>query len=43
MDTSPKKVVNTINNFNNHLVVGIGNIVGWGDEFLEEMKRYKAK
>ena len=43
METSPKKVVDTINNFNNHLVVGIGNIVGWGDEFLEEMKKYKAK
>ena len=43
MQTSPNKVVNEINNLNNHLVVGIGNIVGWGDEFLSEIKKYKIK
>ena len=43
MQTSPNKVVDAINNLNNHLVVGIGNIVGWGDEFLSEIKKYKIK
>ena len=43
MKTAPKKVVSTINNLNNHLVVGIGNIVGWGDEFLSEIKKHKIK
>ncbi len=43
MKTAPKKVVSTINNLNNHLVVGIGNIVGWGDQFLSEIKKHKIK
>ena len=32
METTPK-VVDTINNFNNHLVVGIDTIVGWEMNF----------
>ena len=41
METSPKKVVNTIKDLNNHLVVGIGNMVGWGDDFIKEVKKIK--
>ena len=41
METSPKKVVNTIKDLNDHLVVGIGNMVGWGDDFIKEVKKIK--
>ena len=41
MDSSPKTIVNEINQLNKHLIVGIGNIVGWGDEFIHEIKKHK--
>jgi len=41
MNSSPKTIVNEINQLNQHLIVGIGNIVGWGDEFIHEIKKYK--
>ena len=41
METSPKKVVNTIKDLNNHLVVGIGNILRWRDDFIKEVKKIK--
>ena len=41
MNTSPITVVNEINNLNKYLVVGIGNIVGWGDDFVNEIKKHK--
>ena len=42
MNTSPKKVVNSMNELNNHLIVGIGNMVGWGDDFIKEVKKFKV-
>ena len=42
METPPKKVVDSINELNDHLVVGIGNMVGWGDDFIKEINRYKV-
>ena len=42
MNTSPKKVVSNMNALNNHLIVGIGNMVGWGDDFIKEIKKYKV-
>ena len=42
MDTSPKKVVNNMNELNDHLIVGIGNMVGWGDNFIKEIKKFKV-
>ena len=42
METSPKKVVNNINELNNYLIVGIGNMVGWGDGFMKEIKKFKV-
>ncbi len=41
MNSSPKTIVNEINQLNKHLIVGIGNIVGWGDEFIHEIKKHK--
>ena len=42
MNTSPKKVVNSMNELNDHLIVGIGNMVGWGDDFIKEVKEFKV-
>ena len=42
METSPKKVVNNMNELNNYLIVGIGNMVGWGDGFMKEIKKFKV-
>ena len=42
MNTSPKKVVNSMNKLNDHLIVGIGNMVGWGDDFIKEVKEFKV-
>ena len=42
METSPKKVVNNMNELNNYLIVGIGNMVGWGDDFMKEIKKFKV-
>ena len=42
MNTSPKKVVNSMNKLNDHLIVGIGNMVGWGDDFIKEVKNFRV-
>ena len=42
METSPKKVVNNMNELNNYLIVGIGIMVGWGDGFMKEIKKFKV-
>ncbi len=35
-------VVDEIMNIENYSIVGIGNIVGWGDMFLKKLKEYKV-
>ncbi|MAV64186.1 MAG: poly-gamma-glutamate synthase PgsB [Candidatus Marinimicrobia bacterium] len=40
-NASPKTVVDIIGGFDNHLIMGIGNIVGWGESFVKEVRRYK--
>ena len=40
-DISYQEVVGKINSFNNYLIVGIGNIVGWGEKFIREISKYK--
>ena len=39
--TSPDNLVNYIKTLDNHFIMGIGNIVGWGEEFVNNLKRYK--
>jgi len=38
---APSLVINEISRLDNFLVVGIGNIVGWGEGFMRELKEYK--
>ena len=35
-------MIDFIGGLNNYLVIGVGNIVGWGDRFVQEMKRYRV-
>ena len=34
-------MTNILNYLQNYIVVGIGNIVGWGDKFIQKIKKYK--
>ena len=40
MNSSSDQLVEYITNLDNHSVVGIGNIVGWGESFLDKLQRY---
>jgi len=37
----PETIVDIIGGFENHLILGIGNIVGWGELFVNEIKGFK--
>ena len=34
-DDSSSKIINKISTLDDYLIVGIGNIVGWGEEFMK--------
>ena len=40
--TSPDFLVEYFKTLDNHFIMGIGNIVGWGEEFVNNLKGYKA-
>ena len=40
MSSDQLDVINFMVNLNQHFIVGIGNIVGWGDLFLKKLKEY---
>ena len=40
MLASPEELVNSIINLNDYYVLGIGNIVDWGEKFIKELKEY---
>ena len=40
MSTSPDEVVDKILSLNNYYIVGIGNIVGWGESFIKKLKGF---
>jgi len=40
--TDPKTIIDSFSKLDNHFIMGIGNIVGWGDEFLSDLKRYRS-
>ena len=42
MSSSQNDVVNYMINLNGYFIMGIGNIVGWGDNFLNHLKKYKV-
>lgn len=37
----PEKIINEFKNLNGYYIMGIGNIVGWGDQFINELKGYR--
>ena len=40
--TTPDVLVDYIKTLDNHFIMGIGNIVGWGEEFVNILKGYKS-
>ena len=42
MNASEDTLVDYITSLENYFVVGIGNMVGWGENFLQKLKEYKA-
>ena len=42
MQSSQDDVVDYIINLDKYLVVGIGNMVGWGGVFLNKLKKYRS-
>ena len=38
---SPDTVVNYFKTLDNHFIMGIGNIVGWGEDFVNNLKGYR--
>ena len=40
MNASSSQLAQYIINLDNHFVVGIGNIVGWGENFINKLHRY---
>lgn len=37
-----KEMVSEFSQFENYYIVGIGNMVGWGERFIQELKEYKV-
>ena len=40
MAAKPENIIDTVMNLNNYHILGIGNIVGWGEDFVEKLKAY---
>ena len=36
-----KELMSEFSNLNNHYIVGIGNMVGWGENFVQDLKEYR--
>ena len=41
MMSTQDEVISYIINLDSYFIMGIGNIVGWGDVFLDKLKKYK--
>ena len=37
-----KEMVAEFSKFENYYIVGIGNMVGWGEKFVQDLKKYRA-
>ena len=37
-----KELMAEFSNLKNHYIVGIGNMVGWGEKFVQDLKKYRA-
>ncbi len=40
MDSSPEEVVNKLISLNDYYILGIGNIVDWGEKFIKKLKEH---
>ena len=40
-DDSTSKIIDRMARLDDYLVVGIGNIVGWGEDFIRQLKEYR--
>jgi len=41
-NTGVKEIISEFSNLENYYIVGIGNMVGWGERFVQDLKKYKA-
>ena len=41
--TSPDEMIDYFKTLDNFFIMGIGNIVGWGEEFVNNLKKYRKK
>ena len=41
--SSSKSVINYFKTLDNHFIMGIGNIVGWGEDFVNNLKGYRKE
>ena len=39
--TMPEELISYIMQQNDYFIMGIGNIVGWGDQFIKELRTYE--
>ena len=42
MNSSEDKLVDFITNLDNCFIIGMGNMVGWGEKFLKKLKEYSV-
>ena len=42
MKSNQNDVINYMLELNQFTIVGIGNIVGWGDKFINKLRNYKV-
>jgi len=39
--SKPQSVIDFIGGLENYLVIGVGNIVGWGEKLMKKLKEFK--
>ena len=37
-----KELMSAFSNLKNYYIVGIGNMVGWGEKFVQDLKEYRT-
>ena len=41
-DVNIEDMLNEFKKINGYYVIGVGNMVGWGETFMKELKKYRA-
>ncbi len=39
--TEPEEIIHNLQDLDHYLIFGIGNMVGWGEQFVKEMRKYR--